>query len=98
MGTFRTFALKSAALAVLMVGSTVAGIAPPATAEEGDEVIASTSEYVPLMLGMPNVGSELTIGRFFTRSCPVTEEAPHGFTMECSVTVCPCLPNGKANS
>ncbi len=81
-GTFRTFALKSAALAVLMVGSTVAGIAPPATAEEGDEVIASTSEYVPLMLGMPNVGSELTIGRFFTRSCPVTEEAPHGFTME----------------
>ncbi|MEV4951798.1 FG-GAP repeat domain-containing protein [Paenarthrobacter nitroguajacolicus] len=81
MGTFRAFALKSAALAVLMVGSTMAGIAP-AAAEEGDRAIASTSEYVPLMHGMPNVGSELTIGRFFTRSCPVTEEAPHGFTME----------------
>jgi len=40
------------------------------------------SEFVPLMHGMPNVGSDLTIGRFKTRSCPVTDEAPNGFVVE----------------
>ena len=76
MGNFGAFAVKSAALAVLLAGSTLAGVAPAAGAE--------SESWVPPMMGMPYVGSELTIGqtRIDLLDCPPTEEAPQGFVLE----------------
>ncbi len=54
MGNFRAFAVKSAALAALLAGSTLVSVAPAAQAE--------SEEWVPAMHGMPVVGSDLTMG------------------------------------
>ncbi|KUM35519.1 VCBS repeat-containing protein [Arthrobacter sp. EpRS71] len=69
MRAFRVLALKSAALAAVLLGTAVAGGAP-ASAESGD------SE--PLMFGMPYVGSELTIGQASTSigSCAPVGTSP----------------------
>ncbi|MGF4044717.1 FG-GAP repeat domain-containing protein [Paenarthrobacter nitroguajacolicus] len=76
MGNFRAFAVKSAALAALLAGSTLVSVAPAAQAE--------SEEWVPAMHGMPVVGSDLTMG--LTRTdlidCPETEEAPQGLVLE----------------
>ncbi|MBT2585017.1 VCBS repeat-containing protein [Arthrobacter sp. ISL-95] len=76
MGNFRAFALKSAALAALLAGSTLVSVAPSAQ--------AASEEWIPPLQGMAYVGSELTIGETRTDliDCPPTEEAPQGFVLE----------------
>ncbi|UKA48983.1 VCBS repeat-containing protein [Arthrobacter sp. FW305-123] len=75
MGNFRLFAVKAAAFGALLMGSTAVGAAPAA---------ADARDWVPPMLGMPYVGSELTIGKadYGLQDCQPTADAPHGFVME----------------
>ena len=74
MRTFRAFAVKSAALAVLVVGLTAAGIAP-ATAIPHVE----SPPWVPPIYGSPHVGSELALGKKYGGPCTPTQPATGQF-------------------
>ncbi|MBP2264681.1 hypothetical protein J3A64_000145 [Pseudarthrobacter sp. PvP004] len=80
MGTFRALAVKSAVLAAVLLSSTVAGL-PPAVAKDGIESAPQASSYIPPIVGLPFVGSELTLGITQFQKCK-TEEAPNGFVLE----------------
>ncbi|ASN19503.1 FG-GAP repeat domain-containing protein [Arthrobacter sp. YN] len=78
MGNFRGFAMKLAALAALLVASSITWVAPATAAVPQ----VASDEWAPRMNGTAYVGSELAISQVqHFNPCP-TEEAPNGFVLE----------------